>query len=231
MHGKSIANAGAGEAPGSSVAAYRAEALDPTFTLARHLCKTLGVATVILLGGVWLARSAEISHWLLLPVFWLVANVFEWGIHRFAMHRPARPRVLYRNHALVHHNAFKGVAQEIRDPRELSLVMMPWYTLIMVFLMASPVAVVAAVLGGPALAGVFLVGSVSYFLLYELIHTLHHLPGHVLGPVDGWIAKLRAHHHHHHQLDRMAHVNFNVTLPVADRLLGTYEASSKSTTQ
>jgi hypothetical protein len=200
---------------------FRDEAVDSTFSLTWHLIKTLGVAAVILAGGAWLSRGAQPWHWILLPVFWVVSNFFEWGIHRFPMHRPLRPRILYRNHALIHHNAFAGTDQEIRATGELSLVMMPWYTLVMVFLMASPVAVVAALVGGRALAGVFLIGAVSYFLLYEVIHTLHHLPGHLVG--DGLLARLRAHHHHHHQLERMAHVNFNVTFPLADRVLGTCE--------
>jgi sterol desaturase/sphingolipid hydroxylase (fatty acid hydroxylase superfamily) len=217
----------AAEARARSITSYRAKAMDPTFTLARHLFKTLGVAAAILAGGLWLALDAAAWHWALLPVFWLVANIFEWGIHRYAMHRPAWPRVLYHNHARVHHNAFAGSEQEIRGPRELSLVMMPWYTLIMVFLMASPVALLATAVGGPALAGVFLIGSVTYFLLYEVIHTLHHLPGRMLAPT-GVLAGLRAHHHHHHQLERMAHVNFNVTLPIADRVLGTYARSDAS---
>lgn len=205
----------------------RAEAMDPRFSLTRHLSKTLSVAAVILAGGSWLARDAAAWHWAALPLFWVVANFFEWGIHRYPMHRPLRPRILYDNHTLVHHNAFAGEDQEIHDPRELSVVMMPWYTLVMVFVMASPIAVLAALAGGWALAGVFLVAAVSYFLLYELIHTLHHLPGSMLA--RSWLtnhrllARLRAHHHHHHQLGRMSRVNFNVTLPLADRVLGTYE--------
>jgi hypothetical protein len=223
MQGGDDGGESAARAPRRSIVEYRAHAMDPSFSLVRHLVKTLGVAAAILMGGAWLALDARSWHWLMLPVFWVVANFFEWGIHRFLMHRPLRPRILYRNHALVHHRAFAGSEQEIRDTRELSLVMMPWYTLVMVFLMASPVAVVAAAAGGKALAGVFLIGAVSYFLLYELIHTLHHLPrsGKVL-------AGLREHHHHHHRLERMAHVNFNVTLPLADRMLGTYESSGST---
>jgi hypothetical protein len=199
--------------------------MDPRFSLARHLSKTLGIAALILVGGLWLAHDARAWQWLMLPTFWVVANFFEWGIHRFLMHRPLRPRILYRNHAVIHHNAFAGTQQEIGDRRELSLVMMPWYTLIMVFLMASPVALVAGLLGGWPMAGMFLVGAVTYFLLYELLHTLHHLPLHLVGKGGGILARLRAHHHHHHRLERMAHVNFNVTLPLADRVLGTYEPS------
>jgi sterol desaturase/sphingolipid hydroxylase (fatty acid hydroxylase superfamily) len=128
----------------------------------------------------------------------------------------------------VHHYGFAGRNQEIHDVTELSVVMMPWYTLLMVFAMASPIALVAALIGGTALAGVFLIAAVGYFLLYETIHTLHHLPNKTLTRLglggNRVLTALRAHHHHHHQLENMARTNFNVTAPLADFVLGTYNA-------
>jgi sterol desaturase/sphingolipid hydroxylase (fatty acid hydroxylase superfamily) len=206
---------------------YRDAVLDPKFSLARHLGKVLGVAAVILAGGVWLARDAAAWQWALVPLFWAVANVFEWTMHRFPMHRPLQPRILYTNHAIHHHRAFDGAAQEIRTIRDLSVVMMPWYTLVFVFLMASPIAFAAALLGGTPLAGVFLVAAVLYFLLYELIHTLHHLSPAQLSVLplgkSRAVAALRRQHHAHHQLGRMTEINFNVTFPLADLLFGTLE--------
>ena len=54
--------------------------------------------------------------------------------------------------------------------------MMPWYTMLGMFVVASPVMVLAGVLRGPGLAGVFLLGAVAYFLCYETLHALYHLP-------------------------------------------------------
>jgi sterol desaturase/sphingolipid hydroxylase (fatty acid hydroxylase superfamily) len=205
----------------------REAAVDPGFALARHLARTLAIAAGIAALGGWLVAGAAWWVWLAVPGFWLVANGFEWAIHRYPMHRPLVPRVLYDNHALLHHRAFSGADQEIRHVRELSLVMMPWYTLLFVFASASPVALAAALVGGPALAGVFLLSAVSYFAFYELVHTLHHLPAATLQR-SWWgrrrlLAAMRRHHHHHHQLERMNEVNFNVTFAIADRLLGTYQ--------
>ncbi len=205
----------------------RERALDPTFTLRRHLARTFAIAAAITAVGAWLVTGAAWWAWLFVPVFWCVANVVEWLIHRYPMHRPLTPRVLYDNHARIHHRAFTGTDQEIRERRELSLVMMPWYTLLFVFAAASPIAVVAALVGGPGLAGVFLLSSVSYFLFYELVHTLHHLPEGVL-QASWWgrrrmLASMRRNHHHHHHLELMNAVNFNVTFAFADRLLGTYQ--------
>jgi hypothetical protein len=208
---------------------FRDAHLHEGYTLRGHLVRTLAIAGLIFAGGFWLARGAGL-WWLALPGFWVVANVFEWATHRYPMHRPLFPRMMYRNHALVHHRAFAGDDdQEIRSSTDLCLVMMPWYTILIVFGMASPVALVAAALGGPQLAGVFLVAAVSYFLLYETIHTLHHLRRDQLEGLRvarwGWLAALRRHHHFHHRLEEMAHTNFNVTAPLADWLLGTFYKS------
>lgn len=204
----------------------REAAVLPGWTLPGHLARTMGIAAGLAALGGWLVAGGAGWLWLAVPAFWLVANLFEWGIHRYPMHRPMVPRVLYDNHALMHHRAFDGADQEIRSTHELSLVMMPWYTLLFVFASASPVVLVAWLVGGPALAGVFLLSAVSYFLFYELVHTLHHLPAATLRR-SWWgrrrlLAAMRRRHHHHHQLERMTEVNFNVTFAVADRLLGTY---------
>lgn len=219
------ASKGSSETTGGSF--QRADAIDARFTLGGHLSRTLLIATVSLGLGVWLSWGASPLVWAALPVFWVAANLFEWATHRFPMHRPMQPRMMYRNHALVHHRAFAGDdAQEIQDVRELSVVMMPWYTILLVFFMASPLALVATLVGGPTLAGVSLISAISYFLLYETIHTLHHLPQAQLKRLGvsnwTWLTALRRHHHHHHRLENMAHTNFNVTAPLADWLFGTY---------
>jgi len=206
---------------------FRDQHLHAGYTFRGHVFRTLGVAAAMFALGLWLARDAAWTLWLAVPVFWAVANVFEWATHRYPMHRPLQPRMMYRNHALIHHRAFAGDDdQEIRSTTDLCLVMMPWYTILIVFAMASPVALVATVVGGPALAGVFLVAAISYFLLYETIHTLHHLKHAQLEALGvarwRWLHALRRHHHFHHRLEEMAHTNFNVTAPFADWLLGTY---------
>ena len=99
---------------------------------------------------------------------------------------------------------------------------------------ASPVMVVAGLVRGRGLAGVFLLAAVAYFLMYEVTHASYHLPDAFLNRVG--LGRLRlfraaqAHHRHHHVLSRMTNVNFNVTFPLMDRLLGTNEAPSPSDT-
>jgi sterol desaturase/sphingolipid hydroxylase (fatty acid hydroxylase superfamily) len=188
---------------------------------------TLVLATALATVGLALAARARAADWLLLPAFLVIANFLEWMVHRHPMHRPLRPRIMYRNHSQLHHLAFTDANMVIGPSEDLGLIMMPWYTMLGLFALASPVMVAAGLLRGPGLAGVFLLGAVAYFLCYELLHALYHLPDAVLdragiGRVRAF-RRLQAHHRHHHILGRMAAVNFNVTFPLMDRLFGTLE--------
>jgi len=192
-----------------------------------QIARTTVLAVGLLAIAIGVGRQAPPAAWLLLPAVWVFANFFEWTVHRFPMHRVLVPRIMYRNHAQIHHTAFTDEAMAIGEPRELWLIMMPWYTIVMLLVAASPVAIAFAVVGGWPLAGIFYVGALSYFLFYEAVHAAYHLPAATLdrlGLGEGTLfAKLRAHHAHHHVLERMAHVNFNVTIPLADTVLGTRE--------
>ena len=217
-------------ASGSSPAELRfvrADHIPAGYSPWRHMALTLVLATGLAVLGLALATRARPGDWLLLPGFLVIANFLEWMVHRNPMHRPLRPRIMYRNHAQLHHLAFTDGRMVIGKTDELGLIMMPWYTMLGMFLIASPVMVIAGVLRGPGLAGVFLVGAVAYFLCYETLHALYHLPDAtldraVIGRVRAF-RRLQAHHRHHHILGRMAAVNFNVTFPLMDRLFGTLE--------
>lgn len=209
----------------------RSEQIEPGYSAGWHIARTLVLASAIAGFSLWLARSASAWDWLLMPAFFLVANFIEWAFHRGPMHRPMGPRIFYKNHALLHHGAFHHDSMPIREPRELGLVMMPWYTMLLLFALASPVAIVAGLLRGPGAAGIFFLTAAGYFLLYETLHAVYHLPPEWLRKVGlggGVLAALSAHHRHHHRLDRMAHVNFNVTFPIMDTLLRTKETEAEA---
>ena len=155
----------------------RAEHLTPGYSPARHVALTVAIASAIATLGVRLAAHARPTDWALAPIFLVVANLIEWMVHRHPMHHPQPPRLMYRNHTLLHHLAFTHGQMPITRPAELGLVMMPWYTMIGIFVVTSPVIVLAGLLRGPGLAGIFLLAAVAYFLIYETLHALYHLPG------------------------------------------------------
>jgi hypothetical protein len=201
--------------------------LPAEYSAGRHMIRTAVIAGGIALAAVWLASRASAVDWLLMPAFFVVANGIEWLIHKNPMHRPVPPRFMYKNHALIHHRAFLHSSMPIKDPRELGLVMMPWYTMLGLFVLASPIALLAAWWRGPGAAGIFFLAAALYFLTYESLHALYHMPRSFLRRVGlggELFQRMQAHHRHHHRLNRMAHVNFNVTFPLMDWLLGTKES-------
>jgi hypothetical protein len=204
----------------------RPELVEPGYSWRWHALRTLTLATLIGAFGLYLARSASLLDWLFAPIFFVAANAIEWTVHRGPMHRLVGPRFFYKNHTLLHHRAFLHDHMEVDDMRELSLIMMPWYTMLLIFGIASPIALLAGAIRGPAVAGMFFLVAALYFLLYESLHALYHMPApllgrlHLQGRVFRW---LQAHHTHHHRLDRMSKTNFNVTLPLMDWLMQTNE--------
>src|SRR5262245_43169914 len=79
----------------------------------RHMALTLVLATLLGTLGLVLASRARLADWLGLPVFVVIANLIEWLVHRHPMHRPLRPRLMYRSHAQEHHLAFTDGNMEI----------------------------------------------------------------------------------------------------------------------
>lgn len=219
--------AGVPPLPAAAARFVRADHLRAGYSAGRHAALTLAIAAVLAAGAVFLAARARPLDWLLAPVFFLVANFIEWMVHRYPMHHPQPPRFMYGNHTLLHHLAFTDGNMPIARPAELGLVMMPWYTMLGLFVLASPIMVAAGLLRGGGLAGVFLLAAVAYFLMYETLHALYHLPPDTLERLGlgrrPLFRRLQAHHAHHHILGRMAHVNFNVTIPLMDLVLGTNE--------
>jgi hypothetical protein len=218
---------GAPTLPAAAARFVRAEHLPAGYSPARHAARTLAIATAIGAVGALLAARARPLDWVLAPIFFVVANFIEWMIHRHPMHHPQPPRFMYANHTLLHHLAFTDGNMPVTRPAELGLVMMPWYTMIGLFVLASPIMLLAGFLRGPGLAGVFLLAAVAYFLMYETLHALYHLPDATLDRLGlgrrALFRRMQAHHAHHHVLGRMAHVNFNVTIPLMDVVLGTKE--------
>jgi hypothetical protein len=209
-------------------AGRRARLLTPGFSLVRHLGAFGALSGGAFAFAAALSRSARLLDLWIVPAYLVAANAAEYLVHRFVMHRPLRPRALYKGHTLGHHRAFHHDSMEIGSWRELDLVMMPWFTVLLIFGGQAPVAVLVARTFGRGAAGQFhLTGAVT-FVLYEGMHALYHLPLPLLRRLRLLESRvfrfLYDHHRHHHRLTRMRWTNFNISMPLADRLFGTMES-------
>lgn len=149
------------------------------------------------------------------------ASMFEWGLHRFLMHRPiGRFRYPFERHTLVHHRIFRADhTYHLIHEHDKETIPMAWWNgpaLIVIglvpFLLASVLSHQWGLLCGAAVA------FAGYYGGYEYLHWCMHLPRKRHVERSGIFFRLNGHHLLHHRYMRK---NFNVVLPLADLLLGT----------
>lgn len=132
--------------------------------------------------------------------------LFEYLLHRFAMHHLHGKGIMSREH-LEHH---------VRAGWEFSYThLLSWAGMLLVgFALWLPVgnAVVSLAFGLTVAVG----WSVGYFF-YEYQHAMAHLKA----PTTGYQRRLRKHHFHHHFGHPMA--NHGVTVPWWDKVFGSFE--------
>ena len=110
----------------------------------------------------------------------------------------------------------------LRDWRELRLVLLPAYGIMLIALSALPSSAALIVFGQRNVGPLFLATAVGCMLAYEWLHLSYHLPkGHPLGKSRA-IRWMCWHHALHHNPARMQKWNFNVNPPLFDWILGTW---------
>ena len=95
------------------------------------------VALIYAIGGaaIWYCarqlRAPAWYEWLVVPAAFLGANVFEWWIHKYVMHRPLKGLMgIYKRHTLAHHQFFTENEPTIDNARDFRIVFFPPYALI-----------------------------------------------------------------------------------------------------
>ena len=167
------------------------------------LCGVMGGATLAALAQVQAPRPLELAF---LPAFFVFANFLEWWLHRGPLHRPtAGLRVLYQRHTLTHHRLFRRERMAIRSARELKLVLFPPYVILALLLVLSPFLLGLGALTTPNTGWLCLASLLAYYLLYELLHTLHHLPPQSWLGRRRLVALLRLRHYSQLGLSRYHH--------------------------
>lgn len=189
-----------------------------------HACLAPSIGLTAAIVAVTRLRAVTAFEWLMVPATFLVANVFEWLVHREVLHRPALGGHIYKKHTLEHHRLYREESMAVRDWRELPLVLLGPATFSVVAVAAAVVALVPALLFGANAGWLALATESLYLAAYELLHLSYHLPeGHPIGRL-GFVRRWGRHHARHHDPRLMRKWNLNVSIPLADRLFGTIAA-------
>lgn len=170
----------------------------------------------------WLSRGAGAWHLAFAAALLVLSNAAEWRIHRDVLHTRRRGlAILYDQHTPLHHVIYVTGDMAMRSARELKLVLIPAYGIVLIFLFTLPVTALLWVGFGRQTAGVFLLCNMGYTLLYEWLHLTWHLPASSRVSRFRLVRWLRRHHEIHHHPQLMQRMNFNVTLPFWDWIRGT----------
>ncbi len=187
-----------------------------------HLAGTLGVGVVASVTAALNIHALRPVELLAVPIMFVLANLGEWHAHRNLLHRRFKPvAILYDKHTPEHHRIYRYHSMELRETRELRLVLIPAMGVLTIVVAAAPAAALAGWLLGANVGWLVLLTAALYVVGYELSHLAYHLP------VDSFVGRrrlvrvLREHHARHHDPRLMQRYNFNVTIPLWDLLLGT----------
>lgn len=191
-----------------------------------HLAATTGIGLSVLVASVVaLVRLEHPVRWtdfLVVPTVIVVANYYEWRVHRDVLHKRLWPfEVIYEKHTPMHHMIYVEDDMAVRDVRELRLVLIPAAGVLGIVIGATPAAVVLAYLWSSAAGWLFLLTASLFMVSYEVLHLCYHAPKTSFIGQRRLIARLRAHHARHHDPRLMQRYNFNVTLPLFDWVMGT----------
>lgn len=187
-----------------------------------HLLMTTGIGAFVVALALSQIENLVPLELLAVPVAFLISNFTEWHAHRNLLHRRFRPLgELYDRHTPQHHRVYRYGDMAIRSWRELRLVLIPAIGVAGIIAASLPGAALAGWLFGKNAGWLFLLTSGAYVTSYELTHLAYHLPADSFIGRLGFVRAMREHHARHHDPRLMQKWNFNVTLPLADLILGT----------
>ncbi|MBI1317605.1 MAG: fatty acid hydroxylase family protein [Candidatus Hydrogenedens sp.] len=167
-------------------------------------------------------QNIQPLEWLMLPGAFLVANLIEWWVHKGPLHH-RRPglEIAFERHTLSHHEYFHDDSMAAAKPRDYYYVLFPVWGIFAIFVPALPIAAAAWFAFSWNAAMLFLATAAFYFIFYEWMHLIYHLPENHPVVRARFMQFLQRHHRLHHNKRLMQKYNFNVTFPIADYLFGT----------
>ena len=187
-----------------------------------HLASTTGIGLVVLVVSLSRLHGVRWTDLLVVPVVVLIANFYEWQVHKSVLHKRFWPfEVIYDKHTPMHHMIYVEEDMALRSAQEFRLILIPAAGVLGIVLAAAPIALGLAWLWSAAAGWLFLLTASLFMVSYEVLHLCYH------APADSFIGRLRliqvlrAHHARHHDPRLMQRYNFNVTVPLFDWIMGT----------
>ena len=107
-------------------------------------------------------------EWLVVPVAFLGANIFEWWIHKYVMHRPIKGLMgIYKRHTLAHHQFFTDQEPFADNGRDFRITFFPPYALVTFLVMSVIGAAFLALVWSSNSAWLLICTTTAVYLNYE----------------------------------------------------------------
>lgn len=202
---------------------YRAEVLPRPYSGRLHFAITNAIGLSTLGFCAWHLKDVKPWEWAVIPATFLLGNFGEYHFHRGPMHhRWERLKAAHRRHTLRHHRFYTHEAMHAESTDDFQIVLFPlWFLPLIIFAFAVPLGLAARWVLSPNAGYLVVFTLTAYFLNYEWLHLVYHLPEDHWAYRIPYLKKLRKLHENHHNPELMQRWNFNITYPVADWFYGT----------
>ena len=204
-------------------ARYRA-AIHPRYSGRLHALWIAVAGLTVVLVSMAQLEAVQTLEWLVLVLALLLGNIGEYAIHLSLGHRKKRwAKLFYQRHTGDHHSFFTDSNMQWQSPRDWRVVLFPaWLIIVVVAFIGAPGAWAFNHFVSTNAAWLWLAGISGTYVLYEAFHFSDHLPGgHWLHRLVPGLAAMAHLHRLHHHRDDMTAVNFNLTFPLTDYVMGT----------
>ena len=202
---------------------YRTDIIPENYSGIIHLTifSLCGISVVIVC--ILFLQNLKFVELLTIPVIFIMGNLVEYSLHRFAMHKPLENLfIIYKKHTIAHHHLFTDETMEIDKSDDFWFVLLSPLTLtIVIGVFTIPTGILLSYLISVNVGLLHVATSVSYILFYEWFHLTYHLPE------ESWVSqipiikRLKKYHAFHHRLSNMSEMNFSIFLPIFDILFRT----------
>jgi hypothetical protein len=187
-----------------------------------HLLFSNGFSLVtIILSSLMLVQLSTFDI-LSFPIFFIFLLFFEYMFHKNILHKNVFPKFLFKKHELEHHVIYKADSMEISSYKELYYVLIPYYAGLMIVLLNAPLLLLNLFFNSN-LIYIWLICSMSFFMLYEFLHMVYHLPESSKFKKLKIVQMISRSHTKHHNHKFMKTHNFNVTIPLFDYIFKSYK--------
>ena len=163
------------------------------------------------------------QEYLVFPITFIYANLAEYLGHKGPMHHKRKGFYgVFKSHTIVHHQFFTDKKMDCDEVLDFKMILFSPVLLIFFFVcFAVPATFIMYWLWSANAAYILLATLFLYYLNYEWLHLIYHLPEKYWITRLPFIKSLRRIHLGHHNPQWMQKYNFNISYPIFDWIFKT----------